>query len=72
MACLRHSLLIQAREILDGRGNKEDVARALGVHPFVAEKTTGQAARFSIESLESIYRRLLRIDEGGENRSAYS
>ena len=57
-------LLIQAREILDGRGNKDDVARALGVHPFVAEKTTQQAARFSIESLEAIYHRLLNIDEG--------
>ena len=57
-------LLIQAREILDGRGNKDDVARALGVHPFVAEKTTQQAARFSIEALESIYHRLLNIDEG--------
>ena len=57
-------LLIQAREILDGRGNKDDVARALGVHPFVAEKTTQQAARFSIESLENIYHRLLNIDEG--------
>jgi len=56
-------LLIQAREILDGRGNKDDVARALGVHPYVAEKTTGQAGRFSIESLESIYRKLLGIDE---------
>src|SRR5215510_13185625 len=57
-------LLIQAREILDGRGNQNDVARALGVHPFVAEKTTRQAARFSIEALEAIYRRLLEIDEG--------
>lgn len=57
-------LLIQAREILDGRGNKDDVARALGVHPFVAEKTTQQAARFSIETLETIYRNLLIIDEG--------
>src|SRR5512134_511233 len=57
-------LLIQAREILDGRGNKDDVARALGVHPFVAEKTTQQAARFSIDSLERIYHRLLNIDEG--------
>lgn len=57
-------LLIQAREILDGRGNKDDIARALGVHPFVAEKTTQQAARFSIESLENIYHRLLNIDEG--------
>ena len=63
MVVRQFRLLIQAREILDGRGNKEDVARALGVHPFVAEKTTGQAAHFSIESLESIYRKLLRIDE---------
>jgi DNA polymerase III delta subunit len=39
------------------------VARALGVHPFVAEKTAGQAARFSIEALENIYRKLLGIDE---------
>lgn len=39
------------------------MARALGVHPFVAEKTTGQAARFTMESLESIYHRLLGIDE---------
>jgi len=64
MVVRQFRLLIQAREILDGRGNKDDVARALGVHPFVAEKTTQQAARFSIESLESIYHRLLGIDEG--------
>src|SRR5512147_1504270 len=64
MVIRQFRLLIQAREILDGRGNKDDVARALGVHPFVAEKTTQQAARFSIESLESIYHRLLAIDEG--------
>jgi DNA polymerase III subunit delta len=63
MVVRQFRLLIQAREILDGRGNKEDVARALGVHPFVAEKTTGQAAHFSIESLEAIYRGLLKIDE---------
>jgi len=64
MVVRQFRLLIQAREILDGRGNKDDVARALGVHPFVAEKTTQQASRFSIESLESIYRRLVNIDEG--------
>ncbi|MBI3162798.1 MAG: DNA polymerase III subunit delta [Chloroflexi bacterium] len=63
MVVRQFRLLIQAREILDGRGNKDDVARALGVHPFVAEKTTGQANRFTMESLESIYRRLLAIDE---------
>jgi DNA polymerase-3 subunit delta len=63
MVVRQFRLLLQAREILDGRGNKDDVARALGVHPFVAEKTTGQAGRFSMESLEGIYRRLLKIDE---------
>lgn len=63
MVVRQFRLLIQAREILDARGNQNDVARALGVHPFVAEKTTQQAARFSMESLESIYRKLLRIDE---------
>jgi len=64
MVIRQFRLLIQAREILDGRGTKDDVARALGVHPFVAEKTTGQAGRFSVESLEYVYRKLLAIDEG--------
>ena len=63
MVIRQFRLLIQAREILDGRGNKDDVARALGVHPFVAEKTTQQAGRFSVESLEYVYRMLLVIDE---------
>ncbi len=64
MVIRQFRLLVQAREILDNRGNQNDVARALSVHPFVAEKTTQQAARFSIESLENVYRRLLKIDEG--------
>ncbi len=63
MVVRQFRLLLQAREILDGRGTKDDVARALGIHPFVAEKATQQAARFSIESLEAIYHRLLNIDE---------
>ncbi|GAB4569413.1 MAG: DNA polymerase III subunit delta [Anaerolineales bacterium] len=63
MVVRQFRLLIQAREILDARGNKDDVARALSVHPYVAEKTTGQANRFSMEALEGIYHRLLRIDE---------
>lgn len=64
MVVRQFRLLIQAREILDGRGNQNDVARLLGVHPFVAEKAAQQAARFSIESLEHIYHKLLTIDEG--------
>jgi len=64
MVVRQFRLLIQAREILDGRGNKDDMARAVKIHPFVAEKAMQQAAHFSIESLENIYRRLLKIDEG--------
>ncbi len=64
MVVRQFRLLIQAREILDRRGNKEDMARAVKIHPFVAEKAMQQAAHFSIESLESIYHKLLRIDEG--------
>jgi DNA polymerase-3 subunit delta len=64
MVVRQFRLLIQAREILDGRGNQNDVARALGVHPFVAEKAAQQAGHFSIEALENIYHKLLSIDEG--------
>jgi DNA polymerase-3 subunit delta len=63
MVVRQFRLLLQAREILDVRGGKDDVARALGVHPYVAEKTTGQANRFSLTSLENIYHKLLEIDE---------
>lgn len=63
MVVRQFRLLIQAREILDGRGNKDDMARAVKIHPFVAEKAMQQAAHFSIESLEIIYHKLLRIDE---------
>lgn len=63
MVVRQFRLLIQAREVLDGNGNKDEVAKALGVHPFVAEKAAQQASRFSIETLEAIYHRLLTIDE---------
>jgi DNA polymerase III subunit delta len=55
-------LLIQAREVLDeGRGGI--MASELHLHPFVAEKLTGQARRFRMAQLEEIYHRLLLLDE---------
>ena len=62
-------LLLIAREVLDAHGMVPDVQEALSqvegrsVHEFVAEKTTGQAKRFTLPVLESIYRRLLVMDE---------
>jgi DNA polymerase-3 subunit delta len=64
MVIRQFRLLLQAREVLDARGSKEEVAQALGVHPFVAEKTTTQARAFTLLELERIYHELLEIDEG--------
>jgi DNA polymerase-3 subunit delta len=60
MVVRQFRLLLQAREVLDQRGN---VQAELRQHPFVAKKLTAQARHFSVSTLEAIYRRLLEIDE---------
>ena len=55
-------LILQAREILDTGGDAGDVAKLLHQHPFVARKITAQASQFDLQTLESIYHQLLRID----------
>jgi DNA polymerase-3 subunit delta len=66
MVIRQFRLLLLAREVLDSRGGKDEVALALGVHPFVAEKATGQARSFTLPVLEKIYHQLLEIDEGAK------
>ena len=66
MVIRQFRLLLLAREVIDNRGNKDDVTKALGVHPFVAEKVFGQAQRFTLPALEKIYHKLLEIDEGAK------
>ena len=56
-------LLLLAREVIDAGGHKEEVAQRLKQHPFVAEKISGQARRFSLPALERVYHQLLGIDE---------
>jgi DNA polymerase-3 subunit delta len=56
-------LLLIAREVLDEGGGQAAMVEALGVHPYVAEKAHRQAHNFSIETLETIYHRLLQMDE---------
>lgn len=63
MVIRQFRLLLQAREILDARGSVQEVARAMGIHPYVAEKIIPQARRFSLPVLEAIYHRLLDLDE---------
>ena len=55
-------LLIQARELLDEGGSRQDIIN-LGIHPVVVKKLLQQAPRFTLDQLLTIYRRLLEIDE---------
>jgi DNA polymerase-3 subunit delta len=66
MVIRQFRLLLQARELLDGNASIPEVQKALGIHEFVAQKVTGQAKRFSLSALESIYHKLLEIDEGAK------
>jgi len=56
-------LLLQAREVMDAKGNVQAVGKELGIAPYVAEKIYTQARTFKIESLETIYHRMLQLDE---------
>jgi DNA polymerase-3 subunit delta len=49
-------LLCAVRGLLDadGRISKQEVADALGIHPFVAQKTLSQAKSFSSDALQSL------------------
>jgi DNA polymerase III delta subunit len=55
--------LLQAAEILEGGGTDREVVRDLHLQPFIAQKISTQARRFSLGTLEAVYRRLLEIDE---------
>ena len=66
MVIRQFRLLLQAREMLDEHASVPDIQKALGLHEFVAQKVSNQAGRFSMRTLESIYHKLLEIDEGAK------
>jgi len=66
MVIRQFRLLLQAREMLDEHATNLDVQNALGLYDFVAQKVCSQAGRFSMPALESIYHKLLEIDEGAK------
>ena len=63
MVIRQFRLLLQARELLDANAGAPEIQKALGLHEFVAQKVSNQAKRFSMPTLESIYHKLLEIDE---------
>jgi len=62
MIARQFRLLIQTKELVEQGRRPPDIAKELGVQPFVADKLMRQARNFSLEQLEAIYRRLLEID----------
>ncbi|MEX1247307.1 MAG: DNA polymerase III subunit delta [Anaerolineales bacterium] len=56
-------LLLQTRELVEARKADPEIAQALGIHPYRAQKLAAQARRFSLGALEAIYKRLLDLDE---------
>jgi DNA polymerase III subunit delta len=66
MVIRQYRLLLQARELLDARASPSEIQKTLGLHEFVVQKVTSQAKRFSLSTLESIYHKLLEIDEGAK------
>ncbi|MEA4810974.1 MAG: DNA polymerase III subunit delta [Anaerolineaceae bacterium] len=55
--------LIQVREILDEGGQPKEVEKELNLLPFIAQKLSNQARRFTLPRLIGIYAHLLEIDE---------
>ncbi len=62
MVVRQFRLLLQAREVLDSGASDADVARLVGIHPFVAGKISQQARQITLPALEDIYHRLLEMD----------
>jgi DNA polymerase III subunit delta len=62
MVVRQFRLLLLTKEIMENGGGENEVARLLKVPSFVAGKLVLQARKFSLISLEAIYRRLLEID----------
>lgn len=63
MVVRQFRLLLQVKGIPAGERQPEQVARILGVHPYVAEKAIAQGQSFHREELEQIYHRLVRADQ---------
>jgi len=62
MVVRQFRLLLQAREVIEQRGDVRQVEQTLAIHPFVAQKVFAQAQRFALNELEKIHHRLLEID----------
>jgi DNA polymerase-3 subunit delta len=66
MVVRQFRLLVMARDVIDGGGTLAEVTEVLGLHPFVAEKAFKQARAFDMDTLDTVYHRLLAMDEAAK------
>ncbi|HEY3312453.1 MAG TPA: DNA polymerase III subunit delta [Anaerolineales bacterium] len=66
MVVRQFRLLTLARDVLDDGGGLQEATEALGVHPYVVEKSIRQAQHFNMDTLKTIYHRLLAMDEAAK------
>lgn len=64
MVIRQFRLLLLAREVLDRGGSLQDAKEAIHESPYSVEKAYQQAMRFTMPVLETIYHKLLELDEG--------
>lgn len=55
-------IMIQVKDLAERDVHPNDIPARLGMKPFVARKGLSQAAQFSVEQLEAIYRKLWEAD----------
>ena len=63
MVVRQFRLLLLTRELLDDGYSEPEIASALNTPPFVVRKLMGQVRNFTLPQLETIYHKLLDIDE---------
>lgn len=62
MVTRQFKILLQIRQAIDSGASPQSMAKALGLHPFVAQKGAGQARNFSLPALKEIFNSLVEID----------
>ena len=62
MVVRQFRLLIQVKELRTEGASSQEIANALGLHPFPASKLHNQANHFTAAQLETVYRHLLDTD----------
>lgn len=62
MIVRQYRILLQVKDLANGGMQQDEIAKAIGLHPFPTGKALAQARHYSLQQLTSIYDRLLDTD----------